>query len=627
MVERKQNAGKRKSSTLLNLIAIAVVVWATSDFWWPYLKDSTNDEPSPVSPAPRVAANGVEIASFSPENAETGERRVATINGVEFAFRYCPPGEFLMGSPEGEGNDNERPRHNVRISQGFWLMETELTQEQWKAATRENPSSFFGANLPVETISWDDCHQLIDKLNKGLDAVSGDWRFALPTEAQWEYACRAGTTGPRYGELGDIARYAKNSGGRIRPVGALAPNAWGLRDMLGNVWEWCEDKFENYSTDLRTRQYIGSGNKVNRGGGWGSGSDLTAATRSWNSSGARFDFLGARLALVPPPVPETTSDVAATEDGDDRSGQAREEDAPKELDAETEKEPETDEPKGGDRRVLEIEGVEFAFRYCPPGEFMMGNKEGKEGDEDWPQHKVVLTKGFWLMETEVTQAQWEAITGKNPCRTKGIDLPVGRISWNDCNSFVDKLNDELRAAPEGLRFSLPTEAQWEYAARAGTTGERYGELDEIAWHMGTMKKVWQRRDDEEFAKGRSYFDPPPREPCPVGLKKPNAWKLYDMVGNVWEYCEDYYGEYPSGEVVDPIRADSGDGRDVNGGWSERGKRRYRVLRGGGGDVNEPGNTATYRVGRRENDSNSAFLGARLVLVPDDRAEDRDSANR
>ena len=164
----------------------------------------------------------------------TGVSRV--FDGMEFV--WVPPGEFRMGSTSSEADANEQPVTQVRISRGFWLGKYEVTQEEWQAVMGSNPSRFAGCgNCPVERVSWDDAQQFI----QGLNAREGPAVYRLPTEAEWEYAARAGTTGDRYGNLDAIAWYGQNSGGRTHPVGGKPPNAWGLHDMLGSVWEWVHD--------------------------------------------------------------------------------------------------------------------------------------------------------------------------------------------------------------------------------------------------------------------------------------------------------------------------------------------------------------------------------------------------
>ena len=177
------------------------------------------------------------------EEARKARRRAETaISGMEFV--WVPPGEFRMGSKSSEADDDERPRMRVRISRGFFLGKYEVTQGQWEAVMGSNPSRFDGCgpDCPVENVSWDDVQEFIRRLN----AREGGNRYRLPTEAEWEYAARAGTNGDHYGNLAAIAWHEDNSGNRTHPVGRKAPNEWGLYDMLGNVWEWVEDWYGGY---------------------------------------------------------------------------------------------------------------------------------------------------------------------------------------------------------------------------------------------------------------------------------------------------------------------------------------------------------------------------------------------
>ncbi len=170
------------------------------------------------------------------------------LNGSKFA-QICPS-TFMMGSPKSEsGRDsNEGPQHQVTISKAFELQTTEVTQSQWQAVMGSTPSDFKGPDLPVEQVSWDDAQAFISKLN----ALGDGYRYRLPTEAEWEYAARAGTTGPYAGDLDAMAWYSQNSGNKTHPVGTKAPNAWGLYDMHGNVWEWTQDWDGAYSSSAVT---------------------------------------------------------------------------------------------------------------------------------------------------------------------------------------------------------------------------------------------------------------------------------------------------------------------------------------------------------------------------------------
>lgn len=177
----------------------------------------------------------------------------------------------------------------------------------------------------------------------------------------------------------------------------------------------------------------------------------------------------------------------------------------------------------------------------------MGSPEDEEGrfQEEGPQHEVQLTQGFWLFDTPCTQGLWQAVMGTNPSRFQGEERPVERVSWEDCQEFIAKLNKLL----PGLALSLSTEAQWEYACRAGTDTPRYAEdLDAIAW----------------YRKNRG------NETHPVKQKQPNAWGLYDMLGNVFEWCHDGQREYAGERVIDPVGSlEPGAVRVIRGGdWSD-----------------------------------------------------------
>lgn len=212
-------------------------------------------------------------------------------------------------------------------------------------------------------------------------------------------------------------------------------------------------------------------------------------------------------------------------------------------------------------------GVSVTLTWIPPTSntgFTMGSpvtEQGRSNDEN--QHTVILTKGFWLGKTVVTQAQWEAVMESNPSNFKGSDLPVEQVSWDDAMAFSRKLTERERQAgrlPDGYEYTLPSEAQWEYACRAGTTGAYAGDLDAMAWFKQNSGNTTH----------------------PVGQKGANAWGLYDMHGNVWEWCRDWYGNYPGGSVTDPTGPPQGSDRVSRGGcWGNdaaicRSAFRYRI---------------------------------------------------
>lgn len=220
--------------------------------------------------------------------------------------------------------------------------------------------------------------------------------------------------------------------------------------------------------------------------------------------------------------------------------------------------------------------------WIRPGTFFMSNPLGSD-DDTW----VTLTRGYWLGRTEVTQEQWQAVIEENPFPShfKGSDRPVEWVSWVSAMEFCRRLTERERAAgrlPENYEYTLPTEAQWEYACRAGTTGKFAGELAAMAWYAANSG----------------------RQTHPVAHQQPNAWGLYDMHGNVAEWCRDsYVGGYPGGHVIDPWRDEivSDDGSP-------------RVLRGGGW-LNVEGTLHSAYRGRAGLNYTGAGAGFRLALAP------------
>jgi formylglycine-generating enzyme required for sulfatase activity/serine/threonine protein kinase len=218
-------------------------------------------------------------------------------NGIGMELILVPAGSFMMGSTNGSGD--EKPVHEVRISQPFYMGKYEVTQAQWQAVMGNNPSYFKNCDsCPVEQVSWDDAQQFLARLNERNDG----FHYRLPSEAEWEYACRSGTTGDYAGDLNSMAWYRENSGTKTHPVGTKQPNAWGLYDMHGNVGEWCQDWYHaNYNgapTDgsawLNGGEEECGGKRCRefRGGGFGAAPQLRSAHRG-------FSFTSAFLIVRP----------------------------------------------------------------------------------------------------------------------------------------------------------------------------------------------------------------------------------------------------------------------------------------------------------------------------------------
>lgn len=249
---------------------------------------------------------------------EAAEKRPVGVvkNGIGMEFVYVPAGSFLMGSPSSEigWETDERPLHQVTIREGFYMGRYEVTQAQWRAVMRRNPSSFRNCRrCPVDSVSWSDAQRFIRRLNARGDGFT----YRLPTEAEWEYACRAGTTTPfAFGSslswaqanfdgtfpYGGAAKGAHRM--KTMPVGSFRPNAWGVYDMHGNVWEWCED-WHHYNYDgapADGRAWLSGGLqkfRVLRGGSWKDRAYyLRSGERGGDASGSRV-YYGFRVVAVP----------------------------------------------------------------------------------------------------------------------------------------------------------------------------------------------------------------------------------------------------------------------------------------------------------------------------------------
>jgi formylglycine-generating enzyme required for sulfatase activity len=228
--------------------------------------------------------------------------------GVGTRLRWIPPGQFLMGSPEDEAGRfvDEGPQHLVTLTKGYWLADAPCTQAEWQAVMGTAPSGFEGHNLPVENVSWDECQAFCERMRERFPGLQS----RLPSEAEWEYACRA-TTSSAFNDCSPCTKpegkdpalvklgwFEKNSK-ETHMVRGLAANRWGLFDMHGNVWEWCADWSGDYTADdqLDPTGAIDGHGRVRRGGAWlYKAGDCRSACRSWRQPVERFLHLGFRIA-------------------------------------------------------------------------------------------------------------------------------------------------------------------------------------------------------------------------------------------------------------------------------------------------------------------------------------------
>ena len=499
-----------------------------------------------------VGALTVMAQEVKPESVEV----IDLGKDVKLEMVLIPAGKFKMGSNKipidpfsnievKQPAKNELPQHDVTLTKPFYMGKHEVTQEQWFEIMGENPSREKGRKLPVTVVSWEDCQVFIKKLNAKTNGG-----FRLPTEAEWEYACRAGTT-TAY-SFGDKitpkdANYGR--GGRIKLVGSCNSNAFGLYDMHGNVWEWCGDWHGDYLAAAVTdpKGPATGKDRVLRGGSFDFDESATrSSTRYLNTPTFQSPDFGFRLmrtadikAGAVPTVtkPDPTAVIPAT--GNLLVApfiEAKAKEAQKEVAKSLKREVEEKEDLGKD--------VKLEMVLVPAGKFKMGSPESEKGrSKAETLHEVTLTNPFYMGKYEVTQEQWEAVMGKNPSIRKGAKLPVTNVSWEDCQDFIKKLNAKTNGG-----YRLPTEAEWEYACRAGST---------TAYSFG----------DKITPKDANYEDSKIGKPVVTGSYKPNAFGLYDMHGNVYEWCEDWYEDYPAGAVIDPKGPGTGESRVVLRGGS------------------------------------------------------------
>ncbi|MCE9603303.1 MAG: SUMF1/EgtB/PvdO family nonheme iron enzyme [Planctomycetia bacterium] len=599
---------------------------------------------------------------------------VETPNSAGQTMILIPPGEFLMGSTDEQVEaalkvaekikapsgairlveKAERPQHKVVITKPLLMSVTEVTIGQFKKfsatgyvteaekaeavakaapppveagqpppkpiQTYLDPGYVASDDLPAAFITWNDATAYCQWLSTHEKAT-----YRLPTEAEWEYACRAGTTtqynfGDDYNDLSKYSWHDKNAGGKAHPVGTLLPNNFGLFDMQGNLCEWCEDYFDekSYSVSALNDPHGPAVGflRVIRGAYWTSPAfycrsayrlNYSPYSRHVNNGFRCVRELGDMTAAVTSTSvsPFVTAPPAVKLTGPEPLP------AKSPFDA---KQARIHQAEWAKHLGIEVEtrnSIGTSMVVIPPGEFLMGSSDEQiestvkiatklkayEGHLNWirrverPQHRVILSKPFALGATEVTNKQFKQFveatkhvsdaeqdlidnpdtkrrnqTWLNPGYDLSDELPVTNVSWNDACAFCNWLSgqEQLRpnyrknengawvATPEANGYRLPSEAEWEYACRGGTTtlysfGDDQAELKNHAWFAAN-------------AEGR---------PRAVGAKLPNPFGLYDMHGNLNEWCQDWFQTaYGNGSQTDPPGSSIGSSRVHRGGsWS------------------------------------------------------------
>jgi formylglycine-generating enzyme required for sulfatase activity len=413
---------------------------------------------------------------------------------------FVKGGTFQMGTDDV--NSNEEPVHPVTLD-SFYIGKFEVTQQEWQEVMGSTPYSYKGENLPAHNISW---YMAVEYCNKKsrMDGLTPCYTgtekniqcnfdadgYRLPTEAEWEFACRGGLQSRNYLYSGgnnpdEVAWHESNCGDRIQPVGRKKPNELGIYDMSGNVWEWCWDWHES--------GYYQKSPPVNpRGPSSGS----LRIYRSGQGPGGQIEWMRSTFRAYTPPTTRTMV-----------------------LGFRVVKNTEGKRPEN----MVLVKG----------GTFRMGSNEGGNGEK--AVHTVTLGS-FYIGKYEVIQEEWCRVMGKNLSYFRGIRSPVDSTTWYNAVEYCNKRSrmegltpcytgsgDDIVCDFEANGYRLPTEAEWEYASRGGSLSRNYiysgsNDPNEVGWSA-----------ENSFPSSR-----------PVGQQKANELGIYDMSGNVWEWCWDWY---------------------------------------------------------------------------------------
>lgn len=593
----------------------------------PAAKEPGTSEDLPIAAAPLSRS---EVAAVRKAWSERLAQPLEVENSIGMKLSLIPPGDFTMGRTKEQFDelldiirrDPEMKKHEggmvtwsmlmmparrIRMTRPFYMGATEVTVGQFRQFIKESgyrteadqglnhgkpykgrramstwqkPMAWRRPPLkqrdyePVLHLCWNDCVEFC----RWLSQKEGR-QYRLPTEAEWEYGCRAGTETPwHFGTYADVEKvaheYAWWSDGSQdkhqlpRSVGRGRPNAFGLFDMHGNVWEYVGDWWHRLSykemplndpTGPTQQSEKGDQRRIIRGSSfdWGRWGGDSAYRMRITQRSNQHPHMGFRVVLAINDAPQIPSAI------DPRADQRATVRDPgvesKTIKAALKSSSVPDDcPKSLTVKVSDDVSIEFVL--VPAGSFLMGSNQGPSDER--PVHRTVISHAFYMAKHEITEEQWEAVMGPNPRLVNwrkepnelvGPHKAMRGVSWKDCQEFLQVLR---KKSPE-LAFALPTEAQWEYACRAGSQtefsfGNDESQLGEYALFAGN--KEWPG-DDGKFR----YHD--------SGTKKPNGWGLYDMHGGVWEWCADWYDEdfYFESPLSDPAGPQTG---------------RFKVLRGG-----------------------------------------------
>jgi len=569
-------------------------------------------------------------------------------NSIGMKLKLIKPGTFTMGSPkEEEGREDiEGPQHEVEITKAFYMGAYPVTKGQFAAFVKDdgyqtdaekdgkpfyafdlatakwvqkpytwrNPGFPQGDDHPVVGVSWNDATAFCAWLSR-KDGKT----YELPTEAEWEYACRAGTKTRFWcgdtdaslqgnANIADASLKEKSPGATwavawddgfafTSPVGAFKANPWGLYDMHGNVWQWCADGYDKYQEgsikDPKDKER--SNLRVLRGGSWLDGPrSCRSAYRFDYDPAPRLDLDGFRVALRLPASqrPQQVGDLSGAV------------------------------PLVAAAPADITNSIGMKLKLIKPGTFTMGSPKEEDGrnDNEGPQHEVEITRAFYMGAYPVTKGQFAAFAKGAPYTTetdgKGFgynastktfehtgkyswldlgfaqadDHPVVEVTWNDAKAFCDWLSKK-----EGKSYELPTEAEWEYACRAGTTTRFWcGDTDASLKGNANIADASFKEKYPDASWAVAWNDGYPFA-SPVGSFNKNPWGLYDMHGNVWQWCADGDDQYQEGSIKDPKGKDSANSRALRGGsWNDE-PRLCRSAHRGNGAPADRGAHSGFRV--------------------------------
>ncbi len=415
----------------------------------------------------------------------------------------------------------------------YYIGKTEVTWELWDAIMGTHLSYGNTEGLPITNVSYNDCQTFISRLNE----VTGQ-QFRLPTEAEWEYAARGGKKTKNYtysgnNTLNKVGWYKKSE---VQPVGGLSPNELGIYDMSGNVAEWCRDTYDTYSWRAQTNPQCTTGkNHVLRGGSYESknSNDCRVSARNNAKADAKSKSIGLRLVLPTKDAAPALTDKVSW---------------------------------NANTRTLTYGLKTYQFSTVGANIFTMGSVDTGVDPDESPLHQVALSS-YHIGQTEVPQGLWDVVMGTTSDESK-VYLPVVNKSYTACYNFIKRLNEQT-----GQQFRLPTEAEWEFAAMGGNPRET-DKVSGKGWWKGTATQI-----------------------MPVGTSTPNDLNLYDMSGNVWDLCHDFYGNYTWQSQTNPMGPESGLGNVIRGGYYAAEKDYCRIT-----------NRAYL-----ESNTTDATVGFRLVL--------------